>query len=97
VLAHADAPEVFGDYLAYELPGALEAQTKRLLHGDPKEPEALQLPRALQRTDVDGPQAPVAHKLCYRLLCLLVVPSNEHIERLACDLGLQLVYRRRWC
>src|SRR5215217_547155 len=83
-------PPVFDAFeyrLANELAGALEVQPQRLLHHHPEESEALQLPRALQRTDVDGTQAPVAHELSYRLLGPLVVPSNEDIERLACHLA----------
>jgi hypothetical protein len=75
------------DRLAYELPGALEVQPQRLLQRDYEEPESLQLPSALQRTDVYSPQAPVAHELRHRLLCLLVVASYEHVERLACHLA----------
>jgi hypothetical protein len=45
------------------------------------------MPRTLQRTNVDGPQASVAHELRHRLLCLLVVPGDQHVERLACDLA----------
>jgi hypothetical protein len=53
-------PVGFEWHLAYELPGAPEVQRQRLLQRHPEEPEALQLPSALQRTDVDGPQASVA-------------------------------------
>jgi hypothetical protein len=87
LLVESPVLDVFEDRLAYELPGALEVQPQRLLHHHPEEPETLKVPRALQRTDVDGPQAPIAHKLRHRLLCLLVVPGDEHIERLACHLA----------
>jgi short chain dehydrogenase len=55
---NAEAQQVFENYLAYELPGALEVQPQRLLECDPQEPESLQGPRPLQRTNVDSPHAP---------------------------------------
>src|SRR5215212_6797411 len=74
-------PRVFEGRLAYELPSALEVQPQGLLEHHPQESEPLQVPRTLQRTDVYGPQAPVAYELRNRLLRLLVVTGDEHIER----------------
>ena len=82
-------PPVFDAFeyrLANELAGALEVQPQRLLQRDPEEPESLQLPRPLQRTDVDGTQAPLAHERRHSLFRPRVVPGDEHIERLACYL-----------
>src|SRR3712207_7789425 len=72
--------QVFEGRLADELPRALEVQAQRLLERDPEEPESLQLPSALQRTGVYSSQAPIAHELRHRLLCLRVVPGEKNVE-----------------
>src|SRR5215217_5871396 len=72
----------------YNLCCAREAGAKRLLHHHVQEPEALQIPRPLQRTDVYSPQPSVARELRHYLLCPLVMPRDKHVKRLTRYLSL---------
>src|SRR5215208_3868905 len=47
------------------------------------ETQTLQVPRPLQWANVYSPQSSVARELCHRLLGPLVIPGDEHVERLA--------------
>src|SRR3712207_6782006 len=79
----------------YYLHRAREAGAERLLGHHVQEPEALQVPRPLQRPHVYGPQAPVARDLGHYLLGPLLVPRDKDFERLAGDLPLHERPRER--
>src|SRR3954454_1914187 len=69
-----------------QLDRAGESEAEGLLDGDVQEARLLQLLRPAERADVDGPEPPVGSEPGDRLFRGVVVPGDEHVQRLAVHL-----------
>src|SRR4029078_12375784 len=71
-----------------ELDGGAVAGAERVLQGHVQEAEVLQLTGATQWSGIDRPQPTVLDKVSDVGLRALVVPGDQHVEILACNLSL---------